>query len=257
MSDSESIKVFVAIPNNYDIEPEAYESARDCIHGRNDMRALVWRHQCSLLPHNFNICVCEFLNRGVETFMALHHSDLAAVQRGWMGIAIEEMERYGFDAIHAPSPIKNDSGLTSTAVAMEEDIWSLERRLTVKELKKLPDTFGIEDIQERIDQRAKILLPNTGLLVFRLGDWLRNFPGFNNPCKIEPVYDKDKKKTVWVPRTVPEDWLFGHWAHSHGLKVGGTKKITINHYGRQRYPSDGDWGAPVDEYWAKRQEAVA
>jgi hypothetical protein len=236
-------RAFVGLPNNWDIEPEAYEAAHGCVAGRSDIHAYVWRSENSLLPHNFNICLARCLNEGGYDYFALLHSDIG-LGRGWLGVMIDELESHGLDALHAVVPIKNGSGLTSTAVAYDDDEWGLERRITLKELANLPKTFDIEVLQDCYDKRAIRLLPNTGVLVLKNGDWLRQFPGFSNPCKMIKAGD-----AKWQPITVPEDWNFGHWAARNGVKVGGTKAVVTRHAGRHTFRSDGDWGFDRDPDW--------
>jgi hypothetical protein len=238
-------RVFVGLPNCWDIEPEAYESALSCAGARTDIYCKIWRSESSLLPHNFNICLAECINEGGYGYWLLHHSDIGC-PRGFLGVMLDEMESHGLDVLHAPVAIKNGSGLTSTALAYSDDEWATVRRLTLKEIATLPPTFDVHAVNATLNTNATHLLPNTGVLLVKLGDWISRFESFNNPCRIEVLPDGK-----WKPHTTPEDWLFGHWCARNGVKVGGTRSVVTSHIGRASYRSDGLWGAELDTDWVQ------
>lgn len=242
-------RVFLGIPNNHQISNETWQSVLHA--GNQDVSVYSWRSQTSLLANNFNGCVEKCLQAGDFDAFALIHSDIEASD-GFIATLLTECERLGLDAIHAVVPIKNHDGYTSTAVAYSDNEWDTVRRITVKELAKLPTSFDIETLKEVYDPNAIRLLPNTGCLLMKCGDWLNDFPGFEIMDRIERTRDGG-----WDARVVPEDWNFGHWAARNGVKVGGTKAVKIKHWGRQPYPNDEQWGKEVDEHWAKKQLATA
>jgi hypothetical protein len=244
-------KSFVAIPYSHTIEPAAWEGVRDSVYGHEGLAVNAWRNRSSLLAHNFNECVCKGLKDNEFDYIALLHSDMG-VSKGWIGTGIQEMDSHGFDVIHAPAAIKNGSGLTSTAGAYVDDEWAVVRRLTMKELRKLPTTFGIDELREHLDADLLRLLPNTGCMIMKVGPWLRDdFPGFQILSRINRSYGDP------LADVVPEDWNFGHWADRNGIKVGGTTAIVTRHVGPQEYPSDGSWGEEVDTFWKSAQEVAA
>jgi hypothetical protein len=243
-------RAFLALPNNHDIESETWESARDCVKGRKDISAYVWRRQFSILPANFNRCVVNCLNAGSFDFFSILHSDIS-VDAGWLGVIMDEMDRVGADVMHASVPIKNGEGLSSTAIGYSDDPWSLVRRVTMTELHQLPETYDLKTVQEVIDPEAKRLLCNTGCLVIRICDWFKNFTGFRNLDRIVRL-----SEDVWQDDTVPEDWNFGHWCADNGVNVWGTRKAVTHHWGRQRFSSDMIWGQAVDQFWLKHKGAA-
>jgi len=147
-------------------------------------------------------------------------------------------------------PFKDASGLTSTAVAYSDDAWEIKRRITMTELQQLPPTFDADTLRQCYDPRAFRLLPNTGCILMRYGDWLKSFPGFSILDRITRVSDSQ-----WRSDVVPEDWHFGYWAGRNGVKVGGTKAAVTRHYGRQYFPSDGAWGQASDIFYMNHVEA--
>ena len=98
----------------------------------------------SWLPFNFNLSWVECLNRrtefGVNYFMMLH-ADIKP-EFGFAKMMLDEMQRTGAHLLAAVAPFKNYSGLTSTALEIPDDT---PRRLTMKEIAKLPETFSLED----------------------------------------------------------------------------------------------------------------
>lgn len=232
-------RVFLALPNNHNVANETWQSVLDS--GRGDLSVYTWREENSLLAHNFNRCLVKCLGMGGFDYFALLHADMQA-DKGWIGTLIDELESHNLDALHAVVPIKNVSGLTSTAVAYDDDEWGLVRRITVRELAELPTTFDIDTLKERFDADADRLLPNTGCLLLKCGEWIKDFPGFEVLDRIA-----DGKSEV-----VPEDWNFGHWCARNDVKVGGTKAVKIGHVGRWIFRNDEAWGEQTDSYWAQR-----
>jgi hypothetical protein len=92
------------------------------------------------------------------------------------------------------------------------------------------------------------LLPNTGCILIKLGDWIDNFPGFEVRDRLATI------NGIRIAQTISEDWNFGYWAERNGLKVAGTRAVVTEHWGRAPYPSNQSWGAPVDEDWLKMRE---
>lgn len=246
-AEATSIRAFLAIPNNHDILPESWEAARDCVKGHNGVRACVVRKEFSILTANFNRCVVNCLNSGSFDYFALLHSDINAAS-GWLAVMIEEMEKVGAEVMHAPVPIKNAEGLTSTAIAYSDDPWALVRRITTHELQQLPETFDIKDIRGALKTDGQRLLCNTGVLVIKVTEAFKNFTGFRSLDRITRV-----SETEWLDEFVPEDWNFGHWCAEHGINVWGTRKVITNHYGRQRFSSEMIWGQEIDQYWLSSQ----
>lgn len=198
----------------------------------------------SLLCVGFNAGVAAAKNEGVEYF-ALLHADLAP-QGQWLKQLLDDAREYDLDIIHAPAAIKDGRGVTSTAMAYTTDKWAPKRRLTIKELAKLPEVFTIDDVRERIDSRAQVLLPNTGCLLMRCGEWFQTWQGF---CFDDIVAINEEGRHV--ASFVPEDWNLGFDAHASGIRVGATTRVKTLHTGYAQYPCHGNIGEEVDPNYLK------
>lgn len=241
-------RVFIGQPYGGWIEPESDYAARHASFIKEEVSCkLVRVHESCLVARGFNTCLALCLQEGGFDYFALLHSDLAPVS-GWVDVMLGEMNRIGADVIHASAAIKNTVGRTSTAVAYSDDEWDPVRQITTTELQQLPMTFDAETLRECYDPEILRLLPNTGCILMRVGDWLDEFPGFEVRDRL--IWRDGKRMAA----TVPEDWNFGHWADRNGLKVAGTRAVATDHYGRAAYPSTQAWGAPVDEDWLKTRE---
>jgi len=146
--------------------------------------------------------------------------------------------------------------LTSTAVAFSRDIWGPKRRITTRELERLPMVFSAESLRP-IFGDVYCLLPNTGCMLLR-GDWLKDCPAFTIIDRIVKRGGKHKAENV------SEDWLLGYWLAERGLKAGAIK-IPTTHYGRTSYSTAKPWGEDRDglmfpwdvEGWLTDIEGVA
>jgi hypothetical protein len=209
------------------------------------------RHKClpgakgsSLLARGFNIAWHTAMemkrrDRPEITHFAMLHADVVP-EPGWVDILVEELEKHGADVVSAVVPIKDSKGLTSTAVEFPPDPFEVERRLTMTEVMRLPETFGIEDVGYR-DGRA--LLVNTGCFIADLSKpWCRDV------CftiRDDVQYTADGTPNV---RCVPEDWGFSKWLHDRGAKVLATRRVKVHHHGgNDGYPNDSAWGEWSDD----------
>ncbi len=203
----------------------------------------------SMLPRCFNLLLADALNYKGErpiTHLAMLHDDIAP-DAGWLDILLDELERTGADIISAVSPIKNEKGLTSTAIDVG-DPW-IVRRLTMHEVYQLPETFEAKDIRWNVG--GKPLLVNTGC-------WLAKFDrafweafadeergngqsGFRFITKLHRMPDG-----VWASLDQPEDWQWSREAHALGQKVVATRKVLLDHEHPQWNNRSG-WGQwPTD-----------
>jgi hypothetical protein len=213
-----------------------------------DAELMICRVSSSLLVNSFNQAVAAAQDRGVEYF-AMLHADIAPAS-GWLAKLWAAMHDTGLDVVHAPVAIKDYRGLTSTAFATTDDVWDDKRRITTTELQSLPDVFTVADVAECIDESATILLPNTGVLLVRCGEWFAEWEGFHMLDRVATVRGKRRAQVV------PEDWLFGYEAAAMGLKVGGCKVPTI-HFGGTQFTTAKPWGEPTDtQYKTPEQEAI-
>lgn len=191
----------------------------------------------SLLAMNFNGLWCKALNSRAEgqwTDWCMHHADISVVSEGWLDTLLQERRRVGADILSVVVPIKDDRCLTSTGVVQPD---GTIRRLTLKEVYRLPETFCEADLE-----RAGI----KGQLVVNTGLWVCDFtkPWVEEACF--NIGDAIRKEPDGTFRTLvlPEDWNFSHWAGRKGLKVYATRKVQVTHWGEAAYgsgPPQGGW----------------
>lgn len=176
----------------------------------------------SLLATNFNQLLCTARNSRPQcpwSHFAMHHADLSAPE-GWLDTLLDEMDRVGADVLSAVVAIKDERRLSSSgAVQGDGSI----RRLTLKEVHRLPETFSAADLPS-VGVSGSLVV-NTGLFLCR----------FNEPWADEfhfHIGDGIQKKPNGMCRPVvaPEDWNWSHWCNQRGLKIFATRKLFIQHW---------------------------
>lgn len=231
---SDRYHVFLAQPNAGIITPQ-------CVASMNIMTS---KHKVSTainqfgdVQHNFNMLWCAALNARKDmkfTHFGMIHSDIQVSTPNWVDVLIDEMDRVNADVMSAIMAIKDTRGLTTTGIRYP-GVWAT-RRLTMREIMKLPETFSIADTEAP----DSILAFSAGCWVCRLplDGWPDRFPGFHAKYKIE-IEDGQ-----FMPWFLSEEWLASDWFHEQGLKVFATRKVNIGHLGAFLYPNDqayGDW----------------
>ena len=202
----------------------------------NENRRIIYSSESSsALTMNFNKLWCQALNErkgmGVTHFLMLH-ADVRPLDRDWLDVMFEEMEKNDADVLSSIIPIKNNMGVTSTALDPKiEGVWS-GVRLTQKQVldPAMPDTWTADN-----------LLVNTGLMLvdFRK-PWVEKIC-FNVQNRIEK-----NEAGFYAPIFEPEDWNFSRQCHKLGVKLFVTRKVVVDHYGIHIYRSDEIWGADTD-----------
>jgi hypothetical protein len=164
--------------------------------------------------------------QGFTHFLMLH-SDIV-VQPYFIDQMMDIMNRTGADVLSAIVPIKDEKGVTSTAI--DEPINDLDvrwrmRRLTMREVHKMPETFT----------HPKLLI-NTGCMLVDLRkDWVEKiYFHFDD----EIIMHQGKRIAVCQP----EDWGFSRDARKLGAKLWATREVKVKHAGQQMYPNDVAWG---------------
>lgn len=197
--------------------------------------------QSSFLTKNFNRLLAAALDlRCMDvTHFAMIHDDLAPVGHGWLDLLLAEMRNVGAVMISAAAAIKSDEGLTSVAVADDlGDPWHC-RRLTLKELHDLPETFSAADV-------GGPLLLNTGLWVIDLqADFWHLFDedGCQTVCfDVKNRITKDPRTGERRAEAIPEDWLFSQTLNRLGIPIAATRKVVTVHHGEQTYSTETVWG---------------
>lgn len=232
---------------------------------------------CSLLASSFNGEWCTAWNNPDTDYWCLVHGDIEP-ESGFLSKLVDELEENNLDVLHVVSPIKDDRGITSTAVGRNDNEWAMVRRLALKELELLPKTFTIEhciknlvwkddtpfaDLLDVNYTDPLCLLPNTGLMLVRRAPWVHTFPGFtirDRICQYKdghiwpPNFSSEYSLTetpmvtnaLLITQVVSEDWNFGHWLARRGIRVGGTKAIKLGHWGDYVFPNFRWWGQQTD-----------
>lgn len=170
------------------------------------------------------------LEHHVSHFAMLH--DDVCPQEGWLDQLLGDLEEHSADVMSAVVPIKDEQGLTSTAIDDPEDPWNVERRITMTELMRLPEVFGAADC----GYPDRKLLVNTGCWICRLDREWRRHVSFTIRDRI--VY-KDGK---WTPEVASEDWNFSRDVQELGGKVMATRRVMLKHAGEMFYPNSHGWG---------------
>lgn len=184
--------------------------------------------QCNTLNTAW-IQALELYDERKVDYFACHHTDIEA-EAGWLDKLVTILKAQKADIISAVVPIKNASGFTSTAydesLNGRDAIW-FPRRLTMKEVCKLPKTFTAPNI-----------LLNTGLMLVDLSKpWTREMY-FSFTDRIVTI--DGKRRAVFEP----EDWAFSRLARAHGAtSLWATWDITLNHWGEGAYANQTPWGA--------------
>jgi hypothetical protein len=216
------------------------------------------------LCHNFNkLWINALLQTGRPfTHFAMLHDDVEVSPR-WISTLLGEMERTGADLMSVVIPIKNNHGLTSTGYGDPGD-WYDYRRLTMREVFRLPETFSLDDLP-KAKAAGKCLLVNTGCWI---ADLRRTQYRLRNPLSGEMVFRfwQDHRLSIWpdgtaCPEFAPEDWNWSRLCHQHGLKVFATRKVKAIHHGNCPYPNTQEWGdetdTEMDGFLKSKQEAFA
>lgn len=224
------VKVLIGIPTyNGDVASEVID---DLFHCSKDTPFTFCRQGGSLLAMGFNNLLCEALNHrklGITHFV-LHHADIG-LEPQWLDKMMSIYKEKDADILSVVIPIKNEEGLTSTA--LDEDIEgrskdACPRRLTMHEIfRDFPRTFT-----------APNLLLNTGVMMFALDKpWLEGMC-FRMEDRI--IQNQDGK---YLASTMPEDWLFSRDARRRGAtKLYATREVGATHFGRAMYPNTQEWG---------------
>lgn len=152
-------RVYLAMPSYSDHEVEMMQAAyRRAVPEEEDgnyvVRAAPRKGQ-SLLACGFNQGLVDCLNsivRGDQQFdyWCLLHGDVEPSD-GFIHTMIEELEAHGLNAIHAAVAIKDNRGITSTAIGPISRKWTMSRKITTTELRQLPDTFTINECLQFLD----------------------------------------------------------------------------------------------------------
>lgn len=190
----------------------------------------------SILTNNFNTLYCAALNNrkaGVTHFCMLH--DDIIPESFWLDKMVRIMNENNAEILSVMSPIKNNKGITSTALDIGNPIpyWTSKRITLHEAYTKYPPTFTHEK-----------LLINTGLMLINLkAPWVEQV-WFENIDRIEP---DPKDPTKMCVRVVPEDWNFSRKARELGAKIFATREVKIKHVGQIEWHNQEIWGTMKED----------
>ncbi len=207
---------------------------------------------------NFNTLLCEGLNRceaGEITHFALLHADVNP-QDGWIDILAGELARRGAAFISAVCPIKDDRGLTSTAIGDPADDWNPLRRLTTTEiLGELPETFDAADA----GYQDYALLHNNGCCLLDLRDrrfFTADAAGDLLCAWLFPKRVRRSGDGRWAVQGESEDWYLSRRMFELGIPSVATRKVRLEHMaGSIAFPNDRAWGQRRDEHYRAKWAA--
>ena len=211
-------------------------------------------HQTSLLAKACNFLWCSALNTREENnlkWFVMLHADVVP-EEWFVDKLIAIAEQHDADLLSAVVPIKDASGLTSTAIS-GFDNYNRKTRLTTSQVNHpdMPETFGAREalklMQDKFDlhlfpdDETKLLV-NTGCMVARLDrPWCQH------------AYFTIKDRIVqgvggrYTEEVEPEDWFFSRCVSEFGGKVMATRAVKVQHIGSISYFSNKIWGDDIDQ----------
>lgn len=204
--------------------------------------------QTSLLAAGYNHLWCQAQNLREKhdlRWFAMLHSDIVP-EDFWVDKLIAEALKHDADVMSAVVPIKEASGVTSTAISGPDDFTRFTR-LTMKQIwhPSMPDTFDIRQLMAGrnfgFDLSRTLLLVNTGCFVCRLDrPWCE---------RVHFTIRDEVRRQVGGALTAhvePEDWYFSRRVAEEGGKVMATRVVKLEHMGGMSYKSNTVWGQERD-----------
>ena len=219
----------------------------------------------SLLGMAFDIHWATALNLQAQgqriTRFAMLHSDVVP-NDAWLDTLLADLDAAGADVMAAVVAIKDDRGVTSTAIDDPADDWDVLRRISTAELARLPVVFGAADC----GYPDNFLLANTGCWVCDFTKPWRFHVNFNIRNRIvfktesgeliqhqafaDPSFQPPKGE--WVTQAASEDWEFSRKVGRLGGRVLCTKRVRTSHMGEIPWPNDQQWGDGADASFVRK-----
>lgn len=222
-------------------------------------------------------------------WFAMCHADIVP-EEFWIDKLIKIAEAGDIDFLSCVVPIKDDKGISSTAIEVEgidhfpfmrisqAQIWDKNFPVTftkeelISALTSTPEKDMIDEMSYSADQRGKIqpvaphlrtntlaeyntedinLLLNTGCMIMRLDKEFSDKVFFHIANSI--IQTPEGKRVAYF---YPEDWFVSRLIAKEGGRIAGTKAIRVTHYGVSQYNNFETWGDPIDRHCpdAKRHE---
>lgn len=213
----------------------------------------------SLLASGYNQLWCTALNKREEMgwrYLAILHADIIP-EDFWIDKLVQLAELNDADVMSAIVPIKDATGVTSTAISRPGgDTFSCYARLTQMQINdpEMPSTFDIDTLYRVMNDepyKGKLksplsvpegcrLLVNTGCCVIRLDREWSHHAHFT-------INDRIVGRLGALSYEVePEDWYFSRIVAEMGGRVMATREVTVRHVGTFEYHSNQIWGYPYD-----------
>lgn len=249
-------KVFLGVPlYNWQMDFGCARSVFYAPSDRHEVFAML--STSSLLAAGCNTLWCAALTareqRGFDWF-AMLHSDIDPGNR-WVDTLISEAEEHDADFVSAVVPIKDGSGMTSTAFSDPADIWNPWCRLTLRQAldASFPTTFDVESASRALESLpdelacpappdGSLLMANTGCMVCRLDrPWVEDVW-----FEIKDRIERDPSGH-WKILVLSEDWWFSRRIAECGGKVMATTAVKVKHKGSAEYLADVAAGRARDE----------
>lgn len=188
----------------------------------------------SILTRTFNLLFAHALNErenGVTHFCLLH--DDVVPEPLWLDKMMRIMKRAEADVLSVVVPMKDERGLTSTALDFplggSMPHWNV-KRLTLTEI------YGHYEATFSHEQ----LLLNTGLMLVDLRKpWVESV-WFAFEDKIIP---NPERPGHFMVVGVSEDWYFSRAARALGAKLFATREVSVTHTGSRDYSNASAWGS--------------
>jgi hypothetical protein len=235
--DQEKVLIYAAMPlRNHQANVMASLALTTCRLPAEGVQVQPTFASGSILPLTFDLLWAGALNaheEGLASHFAMLHDDVCTAP-DWLSILYQELLATDADIMAAVVPIKDDRGLTSTAIETD-DLWN-PRRLTLAEVFALPATFSRPD-----------LLLNTGCWLCRLDrPWVRR-TALNNPDRLLVSFRQQNRIVRshdgrWGAETISEDWDFSRQVRAAGgTKLYATRKVSLYHE-RPEFHTRHPWG---------------
>jgi hypothetical protein len=207
---------------------------------------------------NFNALWAKALTlaeAGQFTHFAMLHSDVFP-EDCWVDMLVDEMDKAQVTFISSPVAIKDIRGVMSCGIGDPANPWSPKRRITARELNRLPMTFGAADF----GYPGELLLHNNGCWVADLRD--KRFYECDEAGDLKACFQfpkricRDPATRFWRPQGESEDWYFSRMIHGLGITSAITRRCKIKHRGPVEFANWGAWGEYEQDddtrpYWDK------
>jgi hypothetical protein len=185
------------------------------------------------------------------------HSDVRPAP-WWLDRLFEELVRLRADVVSTVSAMKDDRGLTTTAIGLAEEPYGFVRRLTMHEIMRLPETFCFRDLLDAgLAEEGQCLLVNTGCWLCDLRKpWVTALDAagnyrvyFTTTDRIRPNAAGDVEDPI--VDVASEDWNFSRMLAREGASVWATRRVNAKHAGETDWPNDRAWGR-----WERDEDAL-